>query len=305
MDRALSIGQDACGSAPSGVGSLKIWLALAKPRLTALVVLTTGGSCVLAANGASDWPHLLWTLLGTALAAGGANAANQWAEHRRDARMRRTCDRPLPRGRLSRMHALLIALAMLIMGAGLLAVRVNGIAATLALVSAGIYVLAYTPLKARSSLCTLIGAVSGAIPPMLGWAAVSGRLDEPAWVLGGLLYVWQVPHFLSLAWLHREDYASAGVRALSVVDPSGRMTAQVALLHCLALLPIGLGASLAGIAGRVYMVGSLLLGAAMLATAIGFYHRHTNPAARRLFLASLFYLPLLFALMLADRGPIR
>ena len=166
------------------------------------------------------------------------------------------------------------------------------------------YLLCYTPLKTRTPLCTLVGAVSGALPPVIGLAAAAGCLDAKAWVLGATLFVWQIPHFLSLAWLYREDYARGGFRMLPVIDRSGTATGLVVTLWTLALLPVGLAAMLAGLAGWVYAIGSLLLGLGLLALGLELYRRRSNVCARRLFLASIVYLPVLLGVMVADRGPV-
>ena len=284
-------------------GTVRICLELAKPRLTALVAATAGAGYVL--GGAAPgygWP-LFWTLLGTALAAGGANAVNQWLEAGRDGRMERTRGRPFARGRLGLLRGFAWTIGVIAVGVAILGVGVNWRAGALAALAAAIYLFLYTPLKVRNSLCTLVGAVSGAIPPMIGWVAASGRLDPGAWMLGGLLYAWQVPHFLSLAWLHRSDYEKGGFLMLATSDPSGRATCRMALLYTAALLPLSLMPSLGGIAGPTYAVGAILCGAGMLVLAVRLHRRRADADAGRLFRASLAYLPLVLALMMADRRP--
>jgi protoheme IX farnesyltransferase len=202
------------------------------------------------------------------------------------------------------LHAFLAGLAFVAGGVVLLAARVNGLAAVLALLAAAVYVLAYTPLKPRSTLCTLAGAVVGAIPPMIGWAAATGSLAPGAWILAAVLFVWQIPHFLSLAWLYRRDYERGGFRMLPVIDESGVLTCRMAVIYSMALLPIGLAATWAGVAGWVYAAGSCVLALGMVAMALRFAVRREDADARRLFLASLVYLPLLLVLLVADRGPV-
>ncbi len=281
---------------------LSIYLELAKARLVALVLVTTGVGYALAAERGPDIARLLWALLGTALTAGGANAFNQWIEVHRDARMGRTCRRPLPTRRIAPGHAFGWAMGVITAGTAVLASRVNLLTAALGLAAALVYVLLYTPLKPRSSLCTLVGAVCGAIPPMMGWTAATGRLDYGAWLLGAILFIWQIPHFLSMGWMYRDEYAAGGFRILPVIDPSGRSTCQLILLYSLALLPLGMAAAATGLVGPVCAVGSLVLGAGLLACGARLHRDRTATSARRLFLATIVYLPLLMGLMVADRG---
>lgn len=274
---------------------------LAKARLSALVVLTTAAGFALAAQGALDWMRLFWTLLGTSLAAAGANAFNQFLEIEADARMRRTCRRPLPAQRVRRGHALAFALAMSLAGPLLLAVFVNPLTALLGAACLLIYVLVYTPMKRQSPLNTLVGAIVGALPPMMGWTAATGRLDFAAWLLGAILFLWQIPHFLALAWLYRDDYERGGFRMIPRLDRTGQMTAQVALLYTLALVSVTLFVPLAGLAGRFYAVGATVLNVIFVVLAVRMLWRRDDANARRLFLASVLYLPLLLGLMVADK----
>ncbi len=278
------------------------YLELAKARLSGLVLLTTLAGGML--GGRSDpafWPWD-WTLLGTGLAAAGANTLNQWLERELDARMERTRRRPLPAGRMTPRHALLWGLATAGGGVALLVWRVNFLAAALALSVVLLYALAYTPLKRRSSLSTLVGAVCGAIPPLIGWAASAGRLELGAWLLGAILFVWQMPHFFALGWLYRRDYARGGFRMLPVVDPDGDLTCRALLLFGLILVPLGLTVTLAGVAGPLFALGSMVLGLGWLGTGIRMFRERSNANARRVFLGSLVYLPLVLGLLVADRG---
>lgn len=284
----------------------QLYMELTKARLSALVVLTAAVGFVLASQGPLDWAALLWTIVGTSLAAGAANALNQVIERRRDGLMRRTRHRPLPSGALGTRHALMFALIIAGAGVTMLAALVNLLAAGLALLTIVIYVALYTPLKVRSSLNTLVGAVCGAIPPMIGWAAAAGSINPAAnpgaWILAAILFVWQLPHFLALAWLYREDYQQGGYTMLPRVDPSGRLTAQVCVLSAVALMPIALMLTMLQVTGWIYALGAMMLGAALLAAAARMHAARNDANARRLFLASLLYLSLLLPLMLIDRG---
>jgi protoheme IX farnesyltransferase len=277
---------------------------LAKAPLTALVLVTTGIGYSLAGGEVSPPLPFLATMLGTALTAAGANALNQWWEAHRDARMWRTCGRPLPTGRVSTTYAFWWAVSAIVIGSAALVLWVNWLTTAMAVAAVLIYVLLYTPLKPRSSLCTLVGAVCGAIPPMMGWTAAAGRLEYGACVLGAVLFIWQVPHFMSLGWLYREDYVRGGFRTLPATDPSGQITAQVTVLYSLALLPIALAATAGGMAGMTYAAGSVTMGTGLVILAVRLYRRRTEANARRLFVSTIVYLPLLLCLMMADRSPV-
>jgi protoheme IX farnesyltransferase len=301
------------GELKAGVGRRAVtrapgWLAyveLAKPRLTSLVLVTTALGFLLASGSPGgalpiDWARLLAAVLGTALVGGGANGVNQWWETARDARMRRTRDRPFPSGRLRARRGLLFCALLTLAGLVLLATRTNGATAALAALSWVVYVFAYTPLKPRTTLNTLVGAVSGAIPPLMGWTAATGSPGAGGWVLFAILFVWQIPHFLAIAWLHRADYAAGGFRMLPVVDPAGRATFRIVIVYCAGLVPVSAAAALVGLAGWIYLVGAVVLGTGLLALGVRLQRRRTAEAARQLFLASLVYLPALFLLMALD-----
>ena len=268
-----------------------------------MVVFTTAVGFIMAGAGSIDWVRLLWTVLGTSLAAGAASALNQLAEVRRDALMSRTQQRPLPCGALSLRHSFVLAMLLAYSGLAMLAMLVNLAAAGLALLTLLIYIFAYTPLKTRTSLNTLVGAICGAIPPLIGWVGAAGSLDYGAWVLALLLFVWQIPHFLALAWLYREDYERGGFAMLPVIDPSGRLTGRVVVLMTLVLLSLGVSAALSGLAGWLYAFGSIALGLWLLWLGLRLHARRSDANARRLFVASLVYLPVLLCLMVIDRGP--
>jgi protoheme IX farnesyltransferase len=284
----------------SPAAAVGLFLELAKARLATLVVLTAIAGYVVAARGGASLLAMTWTALGTALSAFGANILNQVWEVERDRRMERTRTRPIPSGRISRSTAAGWGVASSAAGVALLAVATNLLTAALSLACILLYVLVYTPLKPRTPLNTLIGAVCGAIPPVMGWTAATGRLESGAWILFGLLLLWQVPHFMALAWLYREDYARGGFRMLPAVDPGGGGTARFAFVYAAALLPLAAAGWAAGLSGQTFLVGSQLLGLAFAWTGWRFLTRRTDTAARRLFFASLLYLPLVLGLMVAD-----
>jgi protoheme IX farnesyltransferase len=294
---ALSVGE----AVPPAVGRARVagFVQLTKPRITVLVVLTTLVGFLVAAPRPLPLLLLLHTLVGTALSAGAAGALNQWAERRADAEMRRTARRPLPSGRLTPREALVFGVVLTAGGTAYLALTTNALASALAALTVGSYLLLYTPLKRVTSLATIVGAVPGALPPMIGWAAARGRLGVEAWVLFGIVFLWQMPHFLALAQLYRADYARAGFRMLTVEDASGASAGRQALLYALALVPVSLLPTPLGLAGRVYFAGALALGVAFLLGSAGMALDPANPAAaRRLFRISLLYLPAVCALLL-------
>lgn len=275
---------------------------LTKPGITLMVVLTAGLGFLLASRHAVSWPLLLATLLGTALVSGGASALNHVWERETDARMRRTANRPLPAGRLDPELALLFGVAVAAAGLVLLAAAVNPLTALLGAAALAGYVFVYTPLKKLSSLATVVGAIPGAIPPMMGWSAVRNEIDLAAWALFGILFFWQMPHFLAIAWLCRDDYARGGFPMLPVLDPEGVWTARQTILYGAALVPVSLLPSLLGLAGPIYFAGALAAGIAYLAFCLGFAYRRSAAGARRLMFASLLYLPAVLAVMLLDRS---
>ncbi len=275
------------------------FLALTKPRITLLVVLTTLVGFLVAAPRPVAVLLLLHALVGTGLTAGAAGALNQWAERRLDAEMRRTARRPLPSGRLTPLEAAVFGLGLSAAGTAYLALTTNALASAIAAVTVASYLLLYTPLKRVTSLATVVGAVPGALPPLVGWAAARGRLGVEAWVLFGIVFLWQMPHFLALAQLYRADYARAGLRMLTVEDATGRGAGRQAALYALALVPVSLLPTPLGLAGPVYFLGALALGSGFLAGACGLAAAPASAAAaRRLFHASLLYLPALCLLLL-------
>jgi protoheme IX farnesyltransferase len=278
------------------------YVALAKPRLNMLVVASTLAGYAMAAGGVSHLFTLLATLLGTGLVAGGASAFNQLLERDSDALMRRTRLRPLPDGRLGARDALLFASMLSVSGLLILAAAVNVLSAAVALATLASYAVVYTPLKRRTSFATVIGAIPGALPPVIGWTAARGDLSQGAWVLFGIVFLWQLPHFLAIAWIYRDDYARAGIPMLPVIEPDGRSTARQTVVYSAALLPVALAPTLVGMSGLVYFGGAFVLTAAFLGAAIAFAVSRAVPDARRLFFASIIYLPLLWILMIADKS---
>ncbi len=277
------------------------FIALAKLRLNLLVVASTLAGYVMGRGDTSDVVRLLCTLAGTGLVAGGASAFNQVLERRPDALMRRTRLRPLPDGRLLPREALVFATLTSVAGLVILAAGANLLSAVVALATLITYAAIYTPLKLRSSLATVIGAIPGALPPVIGWAAARGDLSQGAWVLFGILLLWQLPHFLAIACIYREDYARAGFPMLPVIEPDGRSTGRQAVLYCAALLPLSLAPTLIGMTGTGYFAGALALTLLFLALTIRFAWTRAIADARRLFFGSIIYLPILWVLMIVGR----
>jgi len=278
------------------------FLELTKPRLSSFVLLVVALAAWLGSAGAIEPFTLLLAVLGTGLVAGGANALNMVIESDLDARMARTAGRPIPSGRLEPGEAAVFGGLITVAGL-LLLLGTTPLAALLAAFTSASYLLVYTPLKRRTTLNTHIGAIPGALPALIGWAAARGELDPAAWTLFAIVYLWQLPHFLAIAWLYRDDYARGGYRMLPSADPHGMSTGRQALLGALALVPASLLPSLAGITGALYFAGALLLGAWFVRRAILFALERTALAARQLLRASLLYLPAILALMFFDRLP--
>lgn len=278
---------------------------MTKPGITFMVVLTAGMGYLLAEGRFFSFGLLLHTLLGTGLVSAGASVLNQVIERRTDALMRRTENRPLPAARLDPDLALLFGVGLSLAGLTELTFGVNLLTAALGVIALAGYVFLYTPLKRRTELATVIGGIPGAIPPMMGWAAVRNDLDLAAWVLFGILFFWQMPHFLAIAWLCREDYARGGFPMLTVIDPTGARAARQSVLYAAALVPLSLLPSILGLTGAVYFGGALLLGLAYLAASFGFGAAlkggGADRGARRLMLVSILYFPALLAVMVLDR----
>ncbi|MFQ5839383.1 MAG: heme o synthase [Candidatus Methylomirabilales bacterium] len=279
------------------------FLALTRPRVVVMVLVTTFVGFYVASVGAPDYVRLLHTLVGMALAAGGTLALNQYLERDVDARMERTRLRPLPDGRLQPIGVLVFGVAITSGGLLYLAFFVHVLSASLTAISVGSYLFLYTPLKRKTSLCSVVGAVPGALPPVIGWGAARGELGLEAWVLFGILFLWQIPHSLAIARLYRDDYARAGIRVLPVVEPDGGSTGRQIVSHCLALLAVGLLPTLIGLAGSVYFFGAIVLGLMFLGCGIILAISRSEASARLLLFASLVYLPVQLGLMALDKVP--
>ncbi len=281
---------------------MRDYIELTKPRVTWLILMSTAVGFYFGVHGEWSLAVLLHALLGTALTASGTFTLNQWYEREADAKMHRTRQRPLPTGRVTPRQAFWFGVAVSLAGFIDLWLGANLLSAVLALFTLLSYLLAYTPLKQRSKHSTTVGAIPGAMPPLIGFAAASGALTAEAWVLFGILFFWQFPHFYSIAWMYREDYQRAGIRMLPVVEPDGESTARQILLYSLALIPVSLAPTFLAMSGHLYLWGALVLGACFLYAGIRVARERTILRARGVLLASVLYLPLLYGLMLLD-GP--
>ena len=278
------------------------YVELVKPRITFMVMLTALVGFVMGSPGAPPLGALAAALAGVGLVAAGASAFNMVIERRTDGLMRRTCDRPLPAGRLRPLDAAAWGGLLTLAGLALLNWRSGPLAAAVAMATWASYVFVYTPLKTRTSLATVVGALPGALPPVIGWAAARGTLDGPAFLLFAILFLWQIPHFLAIAWIYRDDYARGGLPMLPVVDPAGLVTGRQAVANSIALTIVSVMPALTGMAGGVYLAGALALGLLMTAAAVRAAVTRSMAAARGLFLASLLYLSLLCTLLIVDRA---
>jgi protoheme IX farnesyltransferase len=285
-------------------GCRRAWdfVELTKPRIVLMVLMTTAVGFYLGSFEAYSALRLAGTLAGTALAAAGTLALNQLLERDVDGRMERTRQRPLPQGRVQPGEALVFGAFALALGLAVMAYAANALAVSLTTIIAFVYLFVYTPLKQKSLLCGVIGAVPGALPPVVGWAAAAGRLGVEAAVLFAILFLWQVPHTLAIASLYRDDFARAGLRFLPVVEPNGGGTGRQAVSHTLALLAVSLLPTLVGLAGKAYFAVAVFLGLTFVGFAAALAWRPSSAAAKRLLVASLFYLPVLLVAMALDRG---
>ena len=294
------------------VSLLRDYADLTKARITTLIVLTAWCGYFFGAHrmGVSSWSLGLFNaLLGIALVSSGTAALNEVLEYKVDARMRRTALRPLPAGRMTRTHAAIVGLALTLGGSLYLAIYANLLTGLLVFLTALVYLAAYTPLKKLSPICTFVGAFPGAMPVVLGWTAIRGKLEIETLILFAIMFVWQFPHFLSIAWLYREDYAQGDIRMLPVVDPDGKSTVWRILAYSAALIPVSIMPVALGMAGRFYLVGAVLMGAALFRVSMGMANPQlpataaaSKPSARRLLRATILYLPALFALMMVNAG---
>ena len=282
-------------------GRLVDFYELTKPRMNFLVVITTMVGYYMAARNWGDWSRLLYALAGTALTAAGSSVFNQFVERKLDVKMKRTQDRPLPGGRVKPLDALLFGLALSVMGVGILALFVNLLTAALGALTLLLYVFLYTPAKQRTSLCTIIGAVPGAIPPVMGFTAVQNAITPTAMSLFAILFIWQMPHFLAIAILYRDDYALGGFRMLPVVDKRMNITARQIVLYSVSLIPVSLLPVLLRLAGTTYFLAALVLGIAFCGFAVLCARSRNRADARQLFLASIVYLPALLTALMIDK----
>jgi protoheme IX farnesyltransferase len=278
------------------------WLELTKPRITLMVLVTTMIGFVMATPGQLHWPLIVQVLAATMLVAGGASTLNQYAERDLDALMRRTARRPLPAGRIEPTAALAFGVLSACAGTLWLAFAANWLTGAVAAATVLSYVFAYTPMKRTSPLSTIVGAVPGALPPIGGWAAATGEVTPAAWILFAIVFIWQLPHFLAIGRLYRDDYARAGYPMLPVVDVEGMTTGRHMVIWSLALIPVSLATTIVGMTGAVYSIGALLLGGWFAAASVKFLAQRTDRAARELFLASVIYLPVLCLLMVLDKA---
>ncbi len=277
------------------------YVALTKPDVTFLVVITTVAGFYLGSTGPVDWARLAQTLFGTLLVAGGTAALNQYVERDMDAVMRRTAARPLPAGTLKPSEVLIFGAATIVFGTAWLALSVNALAAFIALATSVSYLGLYTPLKTRTTLATAVGAIPGALPPLIGWAAARGSLSEGGWILFAILFVWQFPHFMAIAWMYREDYARAGIQMLPVVDRKGDATFNVIVSFSAILVPVSLLPSVMGMAGIRYFFGALVLGMILLQVSLWANRARTNVRAKWLMHATVIHIPVLLGWMIFDK----
>jgi heme o synthase len=277
------------------------YVALMKPRLNVLVVATSAAGYYLGAPRGVDGAAMAQAVAGTALVAGGAAVLNQLYERDTDALMRRTRRRPLPAGRVTPADARVFGMALAAAGLALLAARANWLAAALALATILIYLAVYTPMKRRTPLATLVGAVPGALPALIGWTASRGEVAGGGAALFAIVFLWQIPHFMAIAWLYRDDYGKAGFPMLAVIDPEGRRAGRQAFWYAAALVPVSLLPSFAGVAGPIYLAAALALGIALLVLAARFAAARSEPSARALFFGSIVYLPLLWVVLIGNK----
>ncbi len=284
---------------------MRDYIELTKPRITWLILMSTGigyffGLPSHAWRGI-NWLLLLHTILGTGLIASGTAALNQWYERAADRKMHRTADRPLPSGRLSAGRALVFGIVLSLAGFVELWLGVNLLSGLIGAFTLASYLFLYTPMKQRTWWSTTVGAIPGAMPPMIGYAAAAGAITRESWVLFAILFLWQFPHFYSIAWMYKEDYARAGIQMLPVVDPDCRSTARQIVLYGIALIPVSLVPGMLGMTGRIYFVGALILGLVYLYSGVRVALERSLVRARAVLLTSVLYLPLIYGLMLLDR----
>ena len=284
---------------------MRDYIELTKPRITWLILMSTGIGYFFGLPSHAwrdiNWLLLLHTILGTGLIASGTAALNQWYERAADRKMHRTADRPLPSGRLSAGRALTFGIVLSLAGFVELWLGVNLLSGLIGAFTLASYLFLYTPMKQRTWWSTTVGAIPGAMPPMIGYAAAAGAITRESWVLFAILFLWQFPHFYSIAWMYKEDYARAGIQMLPVVDPDCRSTARQIVLYGIALIPVSLVPGMLGMTGRIYFIGALILGLVYLYSGVRVALERTLVRARAVLLTSVLYLPLIYGLMLLDR----
>lgn len=277
------------------------YITLTKPRLNSLAIVTALAGFYLGSTGPFNWTLLFWSLLGTTAVAGGCGTLNQWLEAEADQQMMRTRKRPLPSGRLQKDQAFWFGLILSVVGVAILFFFVNDLTAFLGAAALVSYVVFYTPLKKITSLCTVVGAIPGAIPPLMGWASVQNQIGPEGWALFFILFFWQMPHFLAIGWMYRDDYARAGFPMLAVIDPQGESTGLMSVVYAVALLPVSLLPSHLHVAGKVYFWVALVLSSIFLFYSCRMAWKRTAYNARGLFWFSITYLPILFLAMVLDK----
>lgn len=277
------------------------YVALTKPDVTFLVAMTTVAGFYLGSSGPLDWALMLHTLGGTLLVAAGTAALNQYLEREMDSVMRRTAARPLPSGTLQPREVLIFGLTSILLGTLWLLLAVNWLSALVAVMTSVLYLGIYTPLKTRTTLSTAVGAIPGALPPLIGWAAAHGSLSLGGWVLFGILFFWQFPHFMAIAWIYREDYARAGIQMLPVVDKKGDATFRQIITTSAILVWVSALPSVLGMAGKAYFFGALLLGMTLLQVGLWANRSRTNVRAKWLMHATVAHIPILLAWLVLDR----
>lgn len=282
---------------------MKDYVELTKPRITWLILMSTAVGYYFGHQGVWHLWLIVHAIVGTGLIASGTAALNQWYEREADEKMRRTQGRPIPSGRITPTQAFWFGVALEIIGTAELWLGVNALTSLLGVATILLYLCAYTPLKQKTWWSTTVGAIPGAMPPLIGYAAAAGRLTAEAWVLYAILFLWQFPHFYAIAWMYREDYSRAGIRMLPVVEPDGQSTSRQILIYSALLIPISLLPNWLGMAGSVYFVGALAMGLMFLYSGIRVTVDRTRVRARRVLLASVIYLPVLYCLMVFD--PVR
>jgi heme o synthase len=290
-------------TALSTTNKLTAYLALTKPDVSLLVLMTTAAGYYMGAHGPVKWLHLLQVIFATMLIAAGTSALNHYAERESDRYMRRTASRPLPTGQLTPKEALIFGVTLSVAGAADLYLTAGWLAAALGAGTCLSYLLAYTPLKKRTVWATFVGAFPGAVPPMIGWAAAAGKLDRGAWLLFAILFVWQFPHFYAISWMYREDYARAGIKMLPVVDREGTQTFRLIIFFAAALVGVGLLPAIMGLAGMLYFFGALFAGTALLQVCRWAAASRGNTRAKWLMHATVLHIPILLGLMIYDKIP--